>query len=94
MVLFHKEELRVAEDEALASRSTGFSDYVSTRERMAWLGGRTVAEHASLLSAQTAQLHVKTALEQAQLLHRGIDNYRRDAETRLRIMTYERQLER
>ena len=86
--------LREAEDKAYQSRSVGFEQYVSAREREAWVSTQTMPERMEFARAEKLDLEVELALDAVKVIHRGIDSVRRDADTRLRFMTFERQLER
>lgn len=86
--------LRQAEDEAYTSRSVSFDQYITAREREAWVGQRTTDQRADFVSAERFDISVESALEAVKTIRWGIDGYRRDADARLRLMTFERQLER
>jgi hypothetical protein len=89
-----KRTLKVTEDVALQSRGKGFPDFVSTRERLAWLAGRTIDEETELMKTEVVYERLSTVMDELRLLHRGIDSYRRDIDTRLRILTWDRSLDR
>lgn len=88
-----KARLRRAEDVALQGRTRGFDQYVSARERMAWLTAKTSTEQDDLLNVETFDARVATVLDEARLLYRGVDAVRRDVDSRMRLMSIETRLE-
>ncbi len=86
--------LKEAEDAAYTKRSVGFGEYVTGRERDAWASTQTVTERLEFKRLERLDSEVGAALEACKIIFRGIDGVRRDADTRLRFMTFERQLER
>jgi hypothetical protein len=93
-MLAAKWALEEAEDKAYDSRKLTFGDFTTGREKEAWVSTRTVVEKMNLHKATLLDEEVGAALEEVRVYHRGVDGARRDAETRLRILTFERSLER
>jgi hypothetical protein len=89
-----KRDLRDIEDEAYTSRKVQFEQYVTGREREAYASLTTGAQRQAVRESEQQDISAGAALEAVKTVRWGIDGYRRDADTRLRLMTYERQLER
>ena len=86
--------LEDAETKAYDSRKLTFGDYATGREKEAWVSTQTTIEKVALRKALIRDGEVGAALEEVKVLHRGVDSVRRDTDTRLRIITFERALER
>lgn len=86
--------LEDAEARAMGERQIAFGEYSTKKERYAWLASETRAELEFLRPTQRLYDSIDAALDEARLIHRGVDAVRRDIDTRLRVMTFERQLER
>lgn len=93
-VLSSKYRLEDAEGKAYQSRAVAFSEYSTGREREAWVATQTTIEKVEFRRFTLLDERVGTALDEAKVVQRGVDAVRRDIDARLRIMTYERQLER
>ena len=89
-----KHGVREDEDAAYTSRRVSFDQYATGREREAWAAQASIDTRAKLMKIEQLDINTGTALEVVKMLRWGIDGYRKDADTRLRLMTYERQLER
>jgi hypothetical protein len=86
--------LEEAESKAYDSRKLTFGDYATGKEKEAWVSTQTTVEKMALRKALLRDSEVGAALEEVKVLHRGVDSIRRDADTRLRLITFERSLER
>jgi hypothetical protein len=86
--------LEEAEAKAYDSRKLTFNEYATGKEKEAWVATQTTIEKMALRKALLRDSEVGAALEEVKVLHRGVDSIRRDADTRLRIITFERSLER
>jgi hypothetical protein len=93
-MLAAKWELESAESKAYNSRKIGFGEFTTGREKEAWVYSQTVVEKLTLNRLMLLDEEVTATLDIVRTLHRGADSVRRDADTRLRLMTFERSLER
>lgn len=86
--------LEDAEAEALKERKLAFAEYTTRKERYGWIASETVIETGVWRHCQRLYDTVDAALDEAKLMHRGVDAVRRDVDVRLRVIGLERQLER
>ena len=93
-VVAAKHALREAEDQAYTARRVSFDQFVTAREREAYTAQQTLDEKAQLMTLEQTDIRVGTVLEAVTTIRWGIDGYRRDADSRLRLFAVERQLER
>lgn len=89
-----KWSLEEAESKAYNSRKVAFGEFATGKEKEAWVYTQTVPEKLALNRLMLLDEEVGATLEVVRTLHRGIDSVRRDTDTRLRIITFERSLER
>lgn len=93
-MLAAKWDLEEAESKAYNSRKVAFGEFSTGKEKEAWVYSQTVSEKFALNRLIILDEEVGATLEIVRTLHRGIDSYRRDTDARLRIVTFERSLER
>lgn len=93
-LLAAKYDLDESEIKAYDSRTIAFAEFSTAKEREAWVSTQTVPERAEVRRYTLLDAKVGDALEEVKFIHRAMDGVRRDADTRLRMMTFERQLER
>jgi hypothetical protein len=86
--------LEEAESKAYTSRKIAFGEFTTGREKEAWVYTQTVIEKLGLNRLTLLDEEVGATLEIVRTLHRGIDSFRRDTDSRLRLITFERSLER
>jgi hypothetical protein len=86
--------LEEAESKAYTSRRVSFGEFATGKEKEAWVYTQTVPEKMALNRLLLLDEEVGATLEIVRTLHRGIDSFRRDTDARLRLITFERSLER
>lgn len=89
-----KWQLEEAESRAYNSRKIAFGEFATGKEKEAWVYSQVVPEKMALNRLLLLDEEVGATLEIVRTLHRGIDSFRRDTDARLRLITFERSLER
>jgi hypothetical protein len=81
-----------AEDEVY--RRSNFDQYMPGRQRDAFVAGKTVAQTSVVRSAELLSGELETAFEVCTLVRWYVDGMRREVDTRMKLATFERSLER
>ena len=93
-MLAAKWALEEAESKAYNSRKVAFGEFSTGKEKEAWVYSQVVPEKMALNRLLLLDEEVGATLEIVRTLHRGVDSFRRDTDARLRLITFERSLER
>jgi hypothetical protein len=94
--MVRQDALQEAEDRIMSNQNVGrqLGDFSTGRERMALVASKTGVQRVEARRAERTYEVLKSALEQLRIIHRGVNSVRYDCDTRLRLMTFERSLER
>jgi hypothetical protein len=87
-------ELAAAEN-VVYERATGkFDQYSTGRERAALVASKTPDEIAAARNAAERVIQVETAFDICSLMRWSVDGLRREVDTRMKMVTFERSMER